>query len=612
LDNGTIILRITGTAPAPDYYYSLDATPPSILLIATTDPDIYVIENLSPGIYTITVSNGTCTFHIYNVEVGQGVDYGTIAPPSALSPQTFCDDATVANLQTTSGVNISWYYSETAPTPLSEDDDLENEHIYYATQSIDGCESERTPVKVILKDYIFLDAPILPDTIELCAPATLADIPTDGNTNLVWYDENGTLLPPPLTDYTLSNDEIYYVAQGAGGSCVTAIRKEVTISIIADTPAPDMETEQHVCDGALVADLITPNNQIVWYFEEDDLVPLAADVKLIDLHTYWAEQKAGSCKSNRVAVEVFVDKYPAPIAPPIQAICGMTNPTLGDLVVSGTGIRWYDATTGDGPLPLTTPIHDKDEFWVVQSSETCEGDPATVTITGECYSPMGTIFPFVHTGDATYNDQFVTTAKLYDLPPAGTVDKLNYIRRQTPIQTVRVTYYECGVDFIEGAPLNPGVIGVTNNPGLPILWDAIGVTVLGDVDPETLTSIADCPTTHIGKYNFKNVVPGKYVMEISRSGFLSRYAVIDVDADSDIYLGHRELLGGDVNGDGIVTEKDLSLIRPKITLYGSPLYNPTYDFDGDKTINNSDISIIRFMFGAYITIYEETDEWINH
>jgi hypothetical protein len=225
---------------------------------------------------------------------------------------------------------------------------------------------------------------------------------------------------------------------------------------------------------------------------------------------------------------------------------------------------------------------------------------------------MGTIFPFVHTDDNDYNNLFVTTAKLYNLPPAGTVDKINYIRKQTPIQTVRVSYYDCGKgDHIVGAPLEPGVIGATNNPGLPIQWDLVGITTPGTPSPATVTSPTDCPDTPIGKYNFKNIAPDDYVLEISRQGFLIRYGVIKVSAMSDIYLEHREILGGDVNGDAIINEKDLSAIRPKMGIYGTPLYSPTYDFDANKSINNLDVSIIRLILGAQAIIYKETDDWMK-
>jgi hypothetical protein len=280
--------------------------------------------------------------------------------------------------------------------------------------------------------------------------------------------------------------------------------------------------------------------------------------------------------------------------------------------ISGASIKWYYAGTSV-VLPLTTPLHANDVFWAIQSTGNCESEHAIVTISNNCYSPYGTIFPFVHTNDDEYNNLFVTTAKLFNPPPSGTVDKVNYLRKQIPVQTVHVTYYDCeNGDYIIGAPLNPGFMGATNNPGLPIQWSLYNISVTGTTDTQTITTATDCPTSHIGKYNFENIPAGDYILEISRPGFLIRYGEVEVGGIANDYLGHREILGGDVNGDGIVNAKDLSAIRPKMGAYGSALYNLLYDFDGNKVINSADINIIRLIYETPINIYEDTHIWLSH
>ena len=117
-------------------------------------------------------------------------------------------------------------------------------------------------------------------------------------------------------------------------------------------------------------------------------------------------------------------------------------------------------------------------------------------------------------------------------------------------------------DAIIGAPKNPGVIGNTNNPGLPIQW-----TNFSPPNTTTLTAIDKCPTAPIGKFYFTGVAPGNYVIEIIRKGYLSRYGVITVE-DND-YLGHREIIAGDVNGDLAIDTKDLSTARSKIAIYNT-------------------------------------------
>jgi len=283
---------------------------------------------------------------------------------------------------------------------------------------------------------------------------------------------------------------------------------------------------------------------------------------------------------------------------------------LSDLIISGIGIRWYEEETGDNEIlsPATTVALPGSTYYASQTIGSCESDRIPIEIVADCYSPKGTIFPFVNTADDDYNELFVTTAKLYAMPPTTIFDKIGYIRKQIPIQTVKVSLYECGVDFIEGAPKHPGMMGRTDNPGKPILWGKIineELISIGTPSSITVSGVGDCPDSHIGKYIFTNIAPGDYVLEIARKGFLTRYGKITVEGDN--YLGHREILGGDINGDLMITEKDLSTIRTKITNYGSSLYNAAYDLRGTKGVSSGDVSIISFNLGAYSDIYEEAE-----
>jgi hypothetical protein len=575
-------------------------------LPATTSSGNYLISGLAAGFYTVTIANEAgCAFVLYNVEVKQGVG-NNIAAPEAVTPQIFCSEATVANLQTITGVNIVWFDSETGGTPLPEDTELEDEHIYYAAQTLFGC--NRTAVKAIIDDGIFVDTPNLPAEIELCPPATLADVPTNGNTNLRWYDGEGNMVNPEDVQFEAGHTYYYtYVGLTAGGDCESIRRVEITIIIVDEVGAPEMEQEQHFCPGAIIANIATPNNKIVWYFEETDEEPLNVNTKLVT-HTYWAAQKAGSCESDeRTPVEVFIDQYPKPVVPPNQ--CYKPDMTLSDLMVIGTNIKWYEDEVGGTALPSNTLVT-KPEYWAAQSSGDCESERIKITLIPECYDINGTVFPFVQLGDATFDKQFITTAKLYLLPPENIFDKIGYVRKQPYLQALLVTYYDCHNDApIVGAPKYPGAVGATNNPGLPIRWDMLGITDPGTVNTTELSLSDPCPTREIGKYFFKTVAPGEYVLEIARQGFLTRYGVIKIEKDG--YIGHRELLGGDVNGDMMIDSKDLSAIRPKMSVYGLPNYMWKYDLNGDKNINEFDIQVIFMNLNAYSTIYQEAEDWIN-
>jgi hypothetical protein len=339
---------------------------------------------------------------------------------------------------------------------------------------------------------------------------------------------------------------------------------------------------------------------------------LLANITKLEHNTiYYAAQKTACCESEeRTPVTILLDGLPSPTAQSPQTICGGKIVTLADLIITGVGIKWYDAPVlGNELLPSESVSSGK--YYASQNVEDCESPRTEIEIINECYSPYGTIFPFVHTGNATFDKQFVTTAKLYLAPPAGTLDKIGYVRKQIPIKETTVEYYNCTTDpAIIGAPKNPGTMGATNNPGLPIQWNSIGITKPGMSNSIKLTATDKCPTTPIGRYTFDGIAPGTYVLEIARQGFLTRYGVITVSSSS--YLGHRELLAGDVNSDITMNAKDLSAISPKQGAYNTSNYAWKYDTNGDKNTSKQDVQIIQINLNAYITIYEETDRWINY
>jgi len=87
------------------------------------------------------------------------------------------------------------------------------------------------------------------------------------------------------------------------------------------------------------------------------------------------------------------------------------------------------------------------------------------------------------------------------------------------------------------------------------------------------------------KHILKDVAQGDYVTRISRQRFLTHYGIISVAKNA--CLSHRELSGGDINGDIIIDEKDFSVLKPNECSYGNKSYNHKYDINGDKVINHA-------------------------
>jgi len=78
----------------------------------------------------------------------------TVAVPRVLEIPSFCsmDKATLEDIEVASTINYNWYESETTIDPLSLQTILKSGTYYLSNINADGCQSERTPVKVVVND----------------------------------------------------------------------------------------------------------------------------------------------------------------------------------------------------------------------------------------------------------------------------------------------------------------------------------------------------------------------------------------------------------------------------------------------------------------------------
>ena len=229
----------------------------------------------------------------------------------------------------------------------------------------------------------------------------------------------------------------------------------------------------------------------------------------------------------------------------------------------------------------------------------------------------GTMFPFVHTDwdepeyDRVFNALFPVTASLYELPPFGKDDPIEEIHKSAPIETVRAVYYD-GSTYVPGTPKYPGIIGRTNQPGVPINWSRINKQQDTTTNYTPVTGIGDIPIgSHaVGMFTFEDAVIGKdYILYLHRPGHLARYARVTITYGGT--LGHRFLIPGDLNGNGKIDSQDISLLNSNFSAYGRPGYNPDFDLDANARVESHDGSLInRFYLNSTQNIYSDTFDWI--
>ena len=118
----------------------------------------------------------------------------------------------------------------------------------------------------------------------------------------------------------------------------------------------------------------------------------------------------------------------------------------------------------------------------------------------------------------------------------------------------------------------------------------------------TATSSGSGQTTKT--FRILNVTPGRYDLVVSKPGHLS-YTVkgvivangeLDLTKHSKAAISTITLLCGDINGDGSINEDDVSIIRyaNNINKSTADADNKLADINGDGSVNEDDVSIVRY------------------
>lgn len=304
--------------------------------------------------------------------------------PTGNSTQVFCTSAgvtySIQNLVAI-GSSIQWYSFEVGGTPADLQDILINGGTYYASQTLNGCESEdRLEVVVEINST---PVPTGSSSQAFCSQdsPTVSDLVATG-TSIVWYDSNsgGTILSEstPLVDGT-----IYYASQTLNG-CPSENRlgSQVNILTVA-TPTGNSTQEFCIASNPTVNDLYTNESSVSWFSSPLGGTALSTSVPLTDGTVYYGSQTINGCESVirfPVTVDIILES-PAPNGLSNQEFCAQNNPTINSIAVSGTNVAWFDALSGGTLLPFSTELEDGVTYYAEQSIAGCpSGNRLAVTV----------------------------------------------------------------------------------------------------------------------------------------------------------------------------------------------------------------------------------------
>lgn len=332
-------------------------------------------SNLDPTTYLIKIKNNKgCVSNATSVVITPFTDF--TQKPSLSSPQTFCiQQIATLNSIIITGQSIKWYDALTNGSLLPITNLLQDTKTYYASQTINGCESERVPVTIKVQDT---HAPSGEANQTFCTAqnSTLANVKITG-TSIKWYDTiiNGSLL---LETTNLENGKTYYVSQ-TENNC-EGPRLGVTISIINTSLAPTSNGNLEFCknENAKLSDLHMNGQNIKWYDTNFSAAPLPNTTLLENNRIYYASQTMG-CESDRIPVVVKVYDTNLPTGNNSQQFCIDQIATIENLNIIGTNLKWYDAATGGTILQETTLLQTA-VYYVSQTLNNCESRRFSVTV----------------------------------------------------------------------------------------------------------------------------------------------------------------------------------------------------------------------------------------
>ena len=358
--------------------------------------------------------------------------------PTGDSEQTFCDAATIADF-TATGDNIQWYDAATGGNLLDSTTALADGQMVYASQTVNGCESnDRLEVTVSIQDIN-----ITASATEVCAGESVdlnvnvigsnfsnwnTNEPNNNNgnehvgmlvENAKWNDHRASNSNP---DFLMESDtnlgvlsgfnflgafEGHFYYQSTTNSTWTNANSTATslggYLLILNSQAENdfiAQTSNITVHGSWIGmyqdtnhpDYSEPGG--AWFWGDGTAVTMSSNpptytwstgdtsetisVTPTETTEYWVDVTTNGV-TCREYVTINVTAPAAPTGNAEQTFCEAS--TVADLTATGDNIQWYDAATGGNLLDSTTALTDGQIVYASQTVNGCEStDRLEVTV----------------------------------------------------------------------------------------------------------------------------------------------------------------------------------------------------------------------------------------
>lgn len=305
---------------------------------------------------TVTTASDTCESLPEKVTITR---YDVPSAPIT-TDTAICYNGSAANnpLLLSSGSNVQWYAnadksggSLLSGSSIKPSSIIAGSYPYYATQTINGCESNVDTAMFTIKPLPV--APLVSD-LDLCFGETVPDLHAD-TSNIRWYSD---ILAKNFldsgknftTNKILAGSYTYYATQtkleceGSPASVNLTIKNRPNVPFAKDVI---------VCEGSVVPALTASGSNIQWY--DKDTVYTASgnifdhqltDTSAAGTYVYYVTQTVNGCESDFRKVTVTIKPKPVPLIISQPSYCkGTGTPLLIAQGTVGANIVWYQGFT---------------------------------------------------------------------------------------------------------------------------------------------------------------------------------------------------------------------------------------------------------------------------
>ena len=447
---------------------------------------------------------------------------------------TYCQNVAAVPL-IASGSALKWYTvpsggigSTTTPTPNTA---AATTISYYVSQTVNGCESGRTQIDVLVNPTP--SAPSVNSPLTFCLGESAPALSTATVTNpLKWYSVStgGSSVTSIIPSTASSGVTSYYVSQTNNDSCESP-RSEISVRVNTIPLAPVVTSVVSYCKGATASPLtatVTSGNTLRWYDVNTGGTPLAGaptpGTSTEGTITYYVSQltSATGCESARASIVVTVKANPSipTFTSPITFCQFSPATTLTAAASAGGTLNWYTtATGGTGSLTAPTPstaIATSTSFYVSQTIDGCEGPRGTILVTVNPTPASPTISSLVN---PTCTNTFGSLS-LNNLPTGTDLPYNSYTISKLPgIQTIS--------DSSSSRPINdltPGTYTFTVSNGLCTSTPTAPVTINAvpiQSAPVVGTIIQPTCTVATGSVTLTNLPSGSWTLTSNTGDIIS-------------------------------------------------------------------------------------------